>query len=74
MIELLEPLSKELKSVFIVSEVRLKKDSEIRGIQVQVRRAEGNKCERCWNYDTYVGKDKAHPSLCRRCLGAIGSA
>ncbi|NIO03561.1 MAG: isoleucine--tRNA ligase [Proteobacteria bacterium] len=73
MMELLEPLSKELKSVFIVSEVRLKRDSEIKGIQVQVRRAEGNKCERCWNYDTYVGKDKAHPSLCRRCLAAIGS-
>ena len=72
MMALLEPLSKDLKSVFIVSQVFLRKDPAIRGIDVKVGRAEGSKCERCWNYDVSVGKDETHPSLCRRCLAAIG--
>ncbi len=73
MMALLEPLAKELKSVFIVSHASLKKNPDIRGIEVRVERAEGAKCERCWNYDVYVGKDKVHPSLCRRCLAIIGA-
>jgi len=71
MMELLEPLSGELKGVFIVSQVHLKEDPNIKGVEVQVRSAEGRKCERCWNYDTDVGTDKRHPSLCQRCLAVI---
>ncbi len=71
MMELLEPLSGELKGVFIVSQVFLKEDPSIKGVEVQVRRAEGRKCERCWNYDTHVGTDKRHASLCQRCLAVI---
>jgi isoleucyl-tRNA synthetase len=73
MMELLEPLSEELKSVFIVSQVLLKKNSNMEGIQVKVERAKGSKCERCWNYDTDVGKNKTHPSLCGRCSVAVES-
>jgi isoleucyl-tRNA synthetase len=72
MMDFLEPLSGDLKSVFIVSQVVLAGNPDTRGIHVTVKRAEGSKCERCWNYDVYVGKDKTHPSLCRRCMTAIG--
>ena len=33
--------------------------------------ADGHKCDRCWNYSTYVGKSELHPLLCDRCEGAI---
>jgi isoleucyl-tRNA synthetase len=73
MMILLESLSEELKAVFIVSQVSLKKNPSIKGVEVKVEKAGGGKCERCWNYDVYVGKDKSHPSLCKRCLAAIGT-
>ena len=36
-----------------------------------VVRAEGSKCQRCWNYSTKVGQDTDHPSLCERCSPVI---
>ncbi len=36
-----------------------------------VIRAEGSKCQRCWNYSTLVGQDADHPSLCERCSPVI---
>lgn len=36
-----------------------------------VTRAEGTKCQRCWNYSTQVGQDRDHPSLCERCSPVI---
>lgn len=34
---------------------------------VGIGRADGAKCERCWNYSTLVGHVAEHPSLCERC-------
>jgi isoleucyl-tRNA synthetase len=36
-----------------------------------VTRAEGSKCQRCWNYSTLVGSDAEHPTLCERCSPVI---
>ncbi|MFA5096073.1 MAG: zinc finger domain-containing protein, partial [Candidatus Omnitrophota bacterium] len=36
-----------------------------------VKKAEGVKCVRCWNYSVYVGASKSHPQLCEKCLEAI---
>lgn len=38
---------------------------------VGVVRADGGKCERCWNYSTLVGSSAAHPTLCERCEPVI---
>eukprot|EP00271_Cylindrocystis_brebissonii_P017869 TRINITY_DN4844_c0_g1_i1.p1 TRINITY_DN4844_c0_g1~~TRINITY_DN4844_c0_g1_i1.p1 ORF type:complete len:1233 (-),score=240.75 TRINITY_DN4844_c0_g1_i1:598-4296(-) len=38
---------------------------------VGVARAEGGKCERCWNFSTAVGNFTDHPSLCERCHPVI---
>jgi isoleucyl-tRNA synthetase len=70
LISLLESLGDGLKEVFIVSEVKLKVAPEIK---IKVKRAEGRKCERCWNYSLRVGEDKKHPHLCERCLKAVAS-
>jgi isoleucyl-tRNA synthetase len=38
---------------------------------VGVDRADGAKCERCWNYTPAVGSLDGHPSLCERCYGVV---
>ena len=66
---------KDLKSIFIISSVILhpavsgtKDEKEVR---VEVSRAEGKKCERCWNYDVSVGSYPEHRTICERCVEAI---
>lgn len=39
---------------------------------IGVSRAEGSKCERCWNYTTKVGSFVEHPTLCSRCFAVVG--
>ena len=36
-----------------------------------VAKADGQKCERCWHWETDVGHDAEHPTLCLRCVGAV---
>lgn len=38
---------------------------------VEVQKAEGAKCERCWNYSTRVGENKEWPTVCERCVAAL---
>jgi isoleucyl-tRNA synthetase len=40
---------------------------------VEVLRAEGEKCERCWHYETDVGSHKDHATICARCVAALES-
>jgi isoleucyl-tRNA synthetase len=37
-----------------------------------VNRAAGQKCERCWHWETDVGAVAEHPTICGRCVKAIG--
>ncbi len=55
-----------LSFLFIVSQVTLER-TEGEELKVQVQRAAGVKCERCWHYDTSVGADPMFPTICRRC-------
>jgi len=36
-------------------------------IAFEVAKAEGVKCERCWNFSTHVGEDATFPTVCERC-------
>ncbi len=36
-----------------------------------VKRADGQKCERCWHWETDVGSDSEHPTICGRCVRAV---
>src|SRR5262249_20912117 len=63
----LERYKDELRYVFIVSAVTLERHDSGNGnnpIGVQVSRAAGEKCDRCWNYSTHVGEDAEYPKLC----------
>ncbi len=70
---LLKKQQASLPALFIVSAVSLKEGSGPE-LQVEVGRAPGEKCERCWNYATTVGSSKAFPKCCRRCADVLEGA
>jgi len=49
------------------------KSEEVHDLMIAVRPASGEKCERCWTVSDSVGRDKEHPSLCRRCAQVVRS-
>ncbi len=65
----LERFKNDLRYFFIVSDVELKKGSGNGDapVAVQVSKAAGLKCERCWNFSTRVGEDANYPTVCERC-------
>ncbi len=58
-----------LADLFIVSAVRLSGTSD--SLLVEVERAAGTKCARCWLYRTDVGSSRKHEHLCGRCTRAV---
>lgn len=40
-------------------------------VWIGVSRAEGGKCERCWNFSPQVGSFPEHPTLCSRCYNVV---
>jgi len=65
---LLSKYLNDLPSLFIVSQVELKKAEERK---IAVDKADGKKCSRCWNWNDSVGSDSAHPTLCKRCRDVV---
>jgi isoleucyl-tRNA synthetase len=55
----------DLRFIFIVSQVVLQ-EGDI--LSFMVDEAEGEKCERCWNYTTDVGENPRYPGACKRCV------
>jgi isoleucyl-tRNA synthetase len=68
--QLLKRYEKWLRPLFIVSQVEI-----VTGLGphdgVRVMRADGTKCERCWNYSTHVGENADYPTVCERCVKAL---
>lgn len=71
----------ELRYLFLASQVELvdsleaiasadyKSESDL--VSVGVVKADGQKCERCWNYSTRVGEFPEAPTICERCNAAL---
>jgi isoleucyl-tRNA synthetase len=58
-----------LANLFIVSQVTL---AEAPGeLTVEISRAPGGKCERCWTYSVNVGRLPVHPGVCERCAEVL---
>ncbi|MDD5156241.1 MAG: class I tRNA ligase family protein, partial [Candidatus Omnitrophica bacterium] len=78
----LESLKEDLPEIFKASQVEVIKraagepglapSSRYPDIAIEVLKAEGDKCLRCWNYSLSVGKNKEHSSICDKCINAIG--
>ncbi|HAU31704.1 MAG: Isoleucine--tRNA ligase [Desulfotomaculum sp. 46_296] len=79
--DFLRDSAEELSTLFIVSSVKLHRASQedilspaaVNGLAVKVRRAHGEKCERCWMYHEDVGKNAAYPTLCPRCSETVSN-
>lgn len=73
--ELLRKYENSLEEFFIVSKVTLVDEIEAptvgQFVNVLVKHAEGEKCQRCWKYDKETGKDKEHPDTCPRCSAVL---
>jgi isoleucyl-tRNA synthetase len=67
----LQGFESELREIFIVSQVELESKGNSSELMVEVGRAKGGKCQRCWVYDTSVGANKEQPEICQRCLKTI---
>lgn len=67
---LLEKYAEELPALFIVSQVALNR-ADSPALDVQVERAIGKKCDRCWKYTTDVGSSGRFPTVCAACAEAI---
>ncbi len=40
-------------------------------VSISVSKADGQKCERCWHWETDVGQNAEHPTICGRCIEAV---
>ncbi|MDT9339196.1 hypothetical protein VV11_006870 [Trichodesmium erythraeum 21-75] len=71
----------ELRYLFITSQVELLESPEclsnleyksiLDSLGIGVVKADGEKCERCWNYSTHVGDFSEDPTICERCVVAL---
>jgi isoleucyl-tRNA synthetase len=43
----------------------------LKGLKVSLRKADGEKCPRCWHYTTDVGQVAEHAEICGRCVTNI---
>ena len=71
----------DLATICIVSQVEIRTDGKgsfqgtvpfLSSFSIDVTRASGKPCPRCWTYSDTVGQDERHPTLCTRCAGIIG--
>jgi isoleucyl-tRNA synthetase len=58
----------QLRYIFIVSQVEVHEGDKL---GVEIRNADGKKCERCWNYSVHVGEFESYPTVCERCAAAL---
>ncbi len=78
--DLIDQYQDELATLFIVSQAGVSEapeanayaGEEAEGLKISVSKAEGEKCERCWNYATTIGEDNEHPTVCASCRTALG--
>ncbi|MBQ4129315.1 MAG: isoleucine--tRNA ligase [Ruminococcus sp.] len=66
----LKSVEDELTTVFIVSKVVIE-EADVAELAVEVAKATGEKCERCWAFSETVGSDSEHPTLCKRCADIL---
>lgn len=78
----LKNYAKFLPGLFIVSQVEVVDSAAgdqagavasavLPGLKILVVRAEGKKCDRCWNFSTHVGESADFPTVCERCVAAL---
>lgn len=68
--KLIQKYKDDVASLFIVSCVVLESGAGAE-LEVRVTRAPGEKCQRCWNYSTSVGRSQEYSHFCERCEDVV---
>jgi isoleucyl-tRNA synthetase len=77
LLEILKRHSHDLPGLFIVSQVEVlpfdgpANSDDPEPFHVEILKAEGKKCDRCWNYSIHVGENPRYPTICERCSEAL---
>ncbi|MGB3190226.1 MAG: isoleucine--tRNA ligase [Limnoraphis sp.] len=71
----------QLRYLFICSQVELlETPNKLKGLEysnesedlgIGIVKADGEKCDRCWNYSVHVGESTEDPTICERCVAAL---
>ena len=67
--EIAEKFQADFRELVNVSQVEFERGSVLPVCSVQ--KADGQKCERCWHWETDVGSNSEHPTICARCVEAV---
>ena len=62
-----------LRELLNVSQLEFKPAGEA-ALTISVSKAAGEKCERCWHWESDVGSHPEHPTICGRCVKAVREA
>jgi isoleucyl-tRNA synthetase len=57
-----------LRELLNVSELKIQVGDPV---SHSVSKADGQKCERCWHWETDIGQNAGHPTICARCTKAV---
>jgi isoleucyl-tRNA synthetase len=60
-----------VRELLNVSQLEILPSEEAAEPVISVTKADGEKCERCWHWESNVGQSKEHPTLCARCVTAV---
>jgi len=81
LLTLFQDYLKYLRELFIVSQVEVRNENipaemsreadifttQMEGLfRVTIQKADGKKCDRCWNYSVHVGENSRYPTVCER--------
>ncbi len=78
-LHLLESFEPHLMDLLQVSEIewsgdiseKAKPSSLFPSLFIEIEKASGSKCERCWKWRNDLGSDSHHPTICKTCTEAL---
>jgi isoleucyl-tRNA synthetase len=70
---LVSDLAMEAGQARTLGETKVLAEATEAGVHVRIAKADGEKCERCWHYESDIGSHSNHPTLCGRCVDVLES-
>ncbi len=68
--EIAERMIEDFKELVNVSRIEFEHGAVLPIVR-SITKADGQKCERCWHWETDVGSNSEHPTICGRCVEAV---
>jgi isoleucyl-tRNA synthetase len=61
----------QVRELLNVSQLEIRQAAIGEKFGFQTLHADGQKCERCWHWETDIGQNAEHPTICARCTKAV---